>query len=109
MNLTPDMFGGIWLITGAIVICLSIRRAHIDREVKGVSPSIAIFFALLNVYYCWFYFYLGQWWSFWGALSLCITQLFWWGQMMHCNWRNRKNAVERKSVHPDSHGPGSDF
>ena len=52
--MTPDFFNGLFELGGAAFALLNVRRAHLDREVKGVSWVAVLFFAgwgYWNVYY----------------------------------------------------------
>lgn len=91
MNPTPDLIGGIIYLVGAAFFCLNIRRTYLDKEIKGVNPAVVIFFALVNVYYGWFFYINDHPWSLVGSIALGATQLYWWGQMIYYNRRNRKN------------------
>jgi hypothetical protein len=83
---TPDMINGAFELAGALLICMSIRRLHLDGQVKGVSVIPITFFALWGLWNLFFYPHLGQWWSFWGGVAMVVTNTIWLLQMVYVIW-----------------------
>lgn len=78
-----DLINGAWELVGALLICLSIYRLHIDGEVKGVSAVPVTFFALWGFWNLYFYPSQDLWWSFAGGLVMVAANGTWIVQMIY--------------------------
>lgn len=81
--MTPDMINGLFELGGGLLICLSIRRLHIDKVVRGVSVLPVTFFAAWGYWNLYFYPHLDQWWSFIGGLMVVGANTIWVLQMLY--------------------------
>lgn len=77
MNLTPDMYNGMFeAVAGALKI-IDIFSIYKDKEVKGFSLIPVCFFVCWAAFNVWFYPAIGQYWSFIGGLFLFATNGIW--------------------------------
>lgn len=73
MMFSPDIINGLFEFGGAAAILLSVRRVLQDKDVKGVSWWMIIFFAAWGFWNLFYYPHLDQWWSFLGGIALVLT------------------------------------
>lgn len=81
--MTPDLINGLIEFVGSYFTWVNVYRVHQDRGYAGIYlPAILFFWSwgLWNLYY---YPSLGQWWSFWGGVSLNLANLCWLGAMVY--------------------------
>lgn len=95
-----DTIGSLLLICGALFVLLNVRRAYVDKEIKGVSSLAVAFFSSINVYYTVFYFLEGYTWSFVGSALLGGIQFFWFLQIVYYNkFYKSKTTITTSSHH----------
>lgn len=68
--------GGFEFLAG-IFNWINVRRVYRDKEVKGYSVPVAGFFALWGFWNLYYYPHLNQWVSFFGGLSISLSNLVW--------------------------------
>jgi hypothetical protein len=78
-----DAINGLFELIGGLLICMSIRQLHHDKQVRGVSILPTTFFATWGLWNVWFYPSLGCWFSFAGGLVVVTANLIWVGQMIY--------------------------
>ena len=79
----PDLVNGMFEMTGGLLICLSIRRLHVDRVVRGVSAWPVAFFAAWGLWNLFYYPILGQWFSLAGGVLITVANVAWIAQMLY--------------------------
>jgi hypothetical protein len=81
--MSPDLINGLFELSAAGFLSLSVRRVLKDRAIKGVSPTAtAVFFAwgLWNVY---FYPSQGLTWSFAGGVAVVLVNFIYLAVMLY--------------------------
>lgn len=73
--MTPDLINGLFELSAAGFLSLSVRRVLKDHAVKGVSPIATAFFFLWGVWNVYFYPSQGLTWSFAGGVAVVIVNL----------------------------------
>lgn len=91
MHSWPDIVNGIFELLGAPFTLLSILRLHKDKSVKGVSWIPIAFFSSWGFWNLFYYPCLGQWYSFFGGLTLVLTNTFWLCQMVYYLRKEKKS------------------
>lgn len=87
MNVTPDLFNGLFEITGGLFILLSIRKLWSDKLVRGVSWVHVSFFVAWGYWNLYYYPSLDQWWSFWGGVGVVTATTAWLVQLIYYSYR----------------------
>jgi hypothetical protein len=75
MQITPDLFNGVYEGVGAVMLALNTRRLYVDKQVKGVSVVPLAFFGSWGLWNLYYYPALGQWLSFTGGAALVTVNL----------------------------------
>ena len=75
--MSPDLFNGLFELFGGILYLLNIKILLREKEVKGVSLLPTVFFTSWGFWNLFYYPNLEQWFSFFGAIVLVITNLTW--------------------------------
>ena len=70
-----DLINGIFELSAAGFLSLSVRRVFKDRAVKGVSPIATTFFFAWGLWNLFFYPAQGLRLSFWGGLAVVFVNL----------------------------------
>lgn len=91
----PDLVNGLFELIGGLLICLSIRRLHIDKEVKGVSALPTAFFTSWGYWNLFYYPSLSQWASFVGGCVIVAANTAWVLQMLYYSARVRRRPWRR--------------
>lgn len=78
-----DQINAFFEFVGALLICFSIRRMAVDKQVRGVSLVPTTFFATWGFWNLFFYPHLHQWWSFGAGLFMVTVNAIWLVQMMY--------------------------
>lgn len=52
-------------------------RIYSDKQVRGVNKSVTAFFTLWGCWNLFFYPNLGQWFSFYGGMSIVLANCLW--------------------------------
>lgn len=73
--MNSDLINGLFELSAAGFLALSVRRVLKDRAVKGVSPTATAFFFAWGVWNIYFYPSQGLTWSFWGGVAVVIINL----------------------------------
>jgi hypothetical protein len=81
--MTPDVINALFEFGAGLMCLINIRRLHIDKEVRGYSKWVFAFFTTWGMWNLYYYPHLGQWWSFWGGLSICSTNFIWLGMAIY--------------------------
>ncbi len=68
--MSNDLINGLFEIGGAALICMSIRRLWLDREMKGFSVWPLVFFTAWGFWNLRYYPSLDQWFSFAGGIAV---------------------------------------
>lgn len=79
----PDLINGIFELSGAFFILLSILKLKKEKKVCGVSWVHVGFFAMWGYWNLFYYPHLTQWVSFAGGIGIVITNTFWLGQLIY--------------------------
>ena len=72
-----DMTKGVLELAGAGVLMFNIFRIVKDKDLKGVSFYYIFFSVVANAYATYFYYFLNQWYAFWGVLTYTVLALAW--------------------------------
>ncbi len=72
-----DTINGLFEIFGGIIGLLNIFQIIKDKEVKGISYLVTIFFTLWGIWNCYFYYNLMLYMSLVGSLSMTIVNMVW--------------------------------
>lgn len=75
--MSADLVNGLFELTGGVFLCFNLRRLWQDKEVKGVSIPVTVFFLTWGVWNLFYYPYLDQWLSFFGGLLLASANVAW--------------------------------
>lgn len=83
-----DFVNGLFELGGAYVLLLHVRRLHLDRCYRGVSPWPFVFFTAWGWWNAlWYYPSLDQWWSFAGGVAVvAVNSVYCW-----LLWKYRNN------------------
>jgi hypothetical protein len=73
----PDHINGTFEFLGGIAVWSNVHRIWKDRELKGINWIVTLFFLVWTLWNLYYYPALGQWWSFWGGLSIASGNLAW--------------------------------
>lgn len=68
--MSNDLINGLFELGGACLICLSVRRLWLDRELKGFSVWPLAFFTAWGFWNTFYYPSLDQWFSFAGGCAV---------------------------------------
>lgn len=79
----PDLVNGSFEFLGGILFWMSVRRAYLDKEFKGISIAPTAFFGAWGLWNLFYYPHLGQWISFFGGINIVVANLVWVGQMFY--------------------------
>ena len=88
--MTSDLINGAFEAVSAALVYINIKALLRDRQVKGVSLTPAMFFAIWGVWNLVFYPLLNLWWSFLGGLLLTVASVIWLGLAITFNRRHAK-------------------
>lgn len=78
-----DFIGGWLMIIAAGMQCVTIRKAYLDKAVKGASPWTMWYFMFLNGFYVVFFLKRDLWWGMIGESALVVVWMIWWGQYLY--------------------------
>jgi len=84
-----DLINGLFEIISAIFIIKNIKVLYKDKQVKGVTISPTIFFALWGFWNLYFYPHNGHMLSFYGGIALVLVNSIWVGQAIYYNRKNK--------------------
>jgi uncharacterized membrane protein YfcA len=80
---TADLINGAFGLGGFLALVLGIRRAYLDKQVRGVSVVQILFFAVWAYWNIYYYPSLGQWWSTGASVLLAVANTVWVGQLIY--------------------------
>lgn len=72
-----DNVNGMYELLAGLFILNHCRSVIKDKSVKGVSIVSTIFFATWGMWNLYYYPSLGQWWSFFGGISVVAANITW--------------------------------
>ena len=72
-----DLINGIFEVGGSVFCWLNVLKLHADKRVQGVYWPVTAFFAVWGMWNLYYYPSLGQWFSFWGGVLLCLGNTVW--------------------------------
>lgn len=75
--MTPDMINGLFELFGSLMLWTNVRQLYKDKEIKGVNWWTVVFFTSWGIWNLFYYPSLGQWWSFYGGISIALANLVW--------------------------------
>ena len=78
----PDIINGLYELSGAPFIFLSVIKLHREKKVAGISWIHAGFFATWGYWNLFYYPHLNQWFSFIGGVAIVIVNTIWLGQLL---------------------------
>lgn len=78
-----DAFNGFFECFGGFLVWLNVRAVFRDKGYAGVRPSIVMFFLGWSIWDIYYYPHLGQWWSFWGGVSIMTANIAWIATMLY--------------------------
>jgi hypothetical protein len=84
---TPDVFNALFEGVGGAMLWLNVRALYRAKRFAGVSVAPTSFFAAWGLWNLFYYPHLGQWWSFWGGVNICVANLVWLAQMVYYSRR----------------------
>ena len=90
MIITPDVINGVFECGGGILCWLNFFQLLKDKEVKGISLKVAGFFCMFSAWNMYYYPFLNQMWSFFGALFLLLGNWTWLMLAIYYRYRNKK-------------------
>ena len=79
----PDLINGTFETLGGFAVLGHIRALLRDKQVKGVSWPVVVFFCLWGYWNLFYYPHLGQWYSFLGGMWLALTNTVWVAVMVY--------------------------
>lgn len=75
--MSADLVNGLFELVGGVFLTFNLRRLWLDKEVKGVSIPVTVFFLTWGAWNLFYYPYLDQWLSFFGGLLLELANVAW--------------------------------
>lgn len=95
--MTPDLVNGLFEALGGLLMWLNVQALHKSKRVEGISWIPTGFFTLWGLWNCAFYPMIGQWWSFFGGLSIVVANSVWWAQLIY--YRRQNNGRSERTGH----------
>lgn len=81
--MTPDVINGLFEFVGSVMLWRNVLQLHRDKMVRGVHWTATGFFMAWGYWNLFYYPHLGQWWSFWGGVSIVTANTVWLAQMLY--------------------------
>lgn len=78
----PDVINGLFELFGSVMLWRNVYQLYKDKEVKGVHWGPTMFFWAWGLWNLFYYPSLGQWWSFFGGVSIVSANGVWLAQML---------------------------
>ena len=75
--MTPDIANGLFELVGGTLMFVNCWRVHRDKQVRGVSWPVMLFFTLWGFWNLYFYPAYGLWMSFWGGVLIVAGNVTW--------------------------------
>lgn len=72
-----DAINGTFELCGGFFVCLHILKVMKDKEVKGVSVTAAVYFALWGLWNLYYYYHLQQTLSWFGGVFVTTANIVW--------------------------------
>lgn len=88
--MSADLVNGLFELAGGLFLTFNLRRLWQDKEVKGVSIPVTVFFFTWGVWNLFYYPHLGQWLSFFGGLLLASANVAWVGLAIYFTYFHKK-------------------
>lgn len=78
-----DSVNGIFEFSGGVFLWANCYRLWKDKQVKGVSVMVSLFWSSWSMWNLYYYPHLGQWASFAGAANIAVPNMVWAIMAMH--------------------------
>lgn len=91
--MSPDIGNALFEFFGGILIWLSVRKLHQDKQVKGVHWAPITFFCLWGYWNLFYYAHLDQWYSWAAGINVTFANTVWVGQMIYYAVKEKNEAV----------------
>lgn len=72
-----DIINGTYELLGGLFILNNCYKLYQDKEIKGVSFISNTFFTTWSIWNLYYYPSLNQWVSFFGGLSIALSNILW--------------------------------
>jgi hypothetical protein len=72
-----DTINSLFEISAGFIFWFNIVEITIDKQVKGISFCACIYFLIWAYWNIYYYFSIGQTYSFWGAVFLAMPNTIW--------------------------------
>jgi len=72
-----DLINGFFELFSALLIFINVKKLYKDKQVRGVSWQVFIFFTLWGYWNLYYYPTLDQWLSFTGGVVITIANTAW--------------------------------
>lgn len=78
-----DKINSLFLLSGATLGLINVRRVYLDKQVKGVSVWPTVVFTLWGVWDLYYFPTLGQWVSMGGSVCAVLVNSTWLGMVYY--------------------------
>lgn len=75
--MSPDIINGFFELVGTLCLASNIRLLYRQKQVRGVTWQVSIFFTLWGIWNLFYYPSLGQWFSFSGGVLIAAANIIW--------------------------------
>lgn len=79
----PDTINGLFELFAVFFVLNHCRVLYAQKEVRGVSVVSAVFFTLWGYWNMYYYPHLGQMFSFYCGVLVCLANMTWVSMMMY--------------------------
>lgn len=81
--ITADLINGLFELGASLFIANNCRILYKDKMVRGVSIISTMFFTTWGFWNAFYYPYIGQKWSFYFGLMVCLVNVVWVSMMIY--------------------------
>ncbi len=78
-----DLINASFELISGLLVWMNVRQVYKDKGYAGVWVPANVFFLLWGLWNLYYYPSLGQWFSFYGGLSIVAANSVWIGLMMY--------------------------
>ncbi len=89
MTISPDLMNGLFELFSGLFVLNHCRVIMKDKAVAGVSIISAMFFVVWGLWNLYYYPHLGQTFSLYAGIVLCLANTFWVSLLIKYSRRNK--------------------
>lgn len=78
-----DIINGSFEFIAGLMTWLNVSQIIKDKKVRGYNLKVFMFFTLWGYWNLYYYPSLGQWWSFYGGISIMLANTIWLALAIH--------------------------